>query len=87
MVLVAGAFVVGRETTPEAPPATYRGQGLGLADPAGLLALIDPEGPEVIVHRLVDGILVEQARHSPGAAVTLDIGPTQVTLDPGALLS
>ncbi len=34
--------------------------------------IIDPEGPEVIVHHLLDGVLVEQARHRPGSAVTFD---------------
>ena len=49
--------------------------------------IIDPEGPEIIVHHLVVGILVEQARHGPGTEVTLDIGPTRVTLDPATLLA
>lgn len=48
--------------------------------------IIDPEGPEIIVHRLVDGILVEQARHGPGTEATLDVGPIEVTLDPATLL-
>ncbi len=27
--------------------------------------IIDPDGPEIVVHRLVDGVLVEQGRHGP----------------------
>ena len=48
--------------------------------------IIDPVGPVIIVHNLVNGILVEQSRHGPGADVTLDVGPAEVTLDPAALL-
>lgn len=48
--------------------------------------IIDPDGPEVIVYRLVDDILVEQDRHGPGTAVTLDVGPAEVTFDPAQLL-
>jgi hypothetical protein len=39
------------------------------------------------VHRLVDGVLVEQGRHGPGIEVTLDVGPVEVTLDPAQLLN
>jgi Uma2 family endonuclease len=49
--------------------------------------IIDPDGPEIIVYRLVEGILVEQERHGPGAEVTLDIGPTTVTFDPAELVA
>ena len=48
--------------------------------------IVDPEGPTMIVHRLADGVLVEQSRHGPGTTVTLDIGPTEVTFDPAKLL-
>jgi Uma2 family endonuclease len=48
--------------------------------------IIDPEGPEIIVYKLVDGILIEQGRHGPGTTVTLDIGPAEVTFDPAALM-
>jgi Uma2 family endonuclease len=48
--------------------------------------IIDPDGPEIIVHRLTDGVLVEQDRHGPGKVVTLDIGPTEVTVVPARLL-
>ncbi len=48
--------------------------------------IIDPEGPEVIVHHLIDGVFVEQGRHGPGAVVTLDVGPCEVTFDPARLL-
>jgi Uma2 family endonuclease len=49
--------------------------------------IIDPDGPQVIEHRLVDGVLVEQARHSPGTSVELDTGPATVTFDPADLLA
>jgi Uma2 family endonuclease len=49
--------------------------------------IIDPVGPEIIVHRLVDGVLVEQGRHGPGIEVTLDTGPAELTFDPGDMLS
>lgn len=48
--------------------------------------IIDPDGPEIVVHALVDGVLVERARHGPGTVVTLDIGTTAVSLEPGDLL-
>jgi Uma2 family endonuclease len=48
--------------------------------------VIDPDAPEVIVHRVVDGVFVEQARHGPGGAVMLDVGPCSITLDPAPLL-
>jgi Uma2 family endonuclease len=48
--------------------------------------IIDPDGPEIIVYRLVDGSLAEQGRHGPGTEVTLDIGPTSVTFDPTNLV-
>ncbi len=49
--------------------------------------IVDPDGPVVVVHRLVDGVLVEQARHGPGEPVALDVGPAQVTFDPADLLA
>ena len=49
--------------------------------------IIDPDGPEIIVYRLADGVLVEQGRHGPGTEVILDVGPTQVTFDPADLLA
>ncbi|MBT8208233.1 MAG: Uma2 family endonuclease [Acidimicrobiia bacterium] len=48
--------------------------------------IIDPAGPMIIVYHLLDGVLAEQSRHGPGTRVTLDIGVTEVTLDPAALL-
>jgi Uma2 family endonuclease len=48
--------------------------------------IVDPEGPEVIVYRLVDGILAERGRHGPGASATIEVGPTEVALDPAVLL-
>lgn len=47
--------------------------------------IIDPAGPEIVVHRRVGDVLVEQARHGPGSHVTLDVGPSAVTLDPADL--
>jgi Uma2 family endonuclease len=49
--------------------------------------IIDPEGPVVIVHSLVDGVLVERGRHAAGTNGTLDLGPAEVTLEPGRLLT
>ncbi|MBT8206686.1 MAG: Uma2 family endonuclease, partial [Acidimicrobiia bacterium] len=48
--------------------------------------LVDPDGPEIITHRLVDGVLIEHARHGPGTEATLDVGPTTITFDPATLL-
>jgi len=48
--------------------------------------IIDPEGPEVIVYSNNDGALLEQGRHGPGTAATLDVGPTEITFDPAELL-
>lgn len=48
--------------------------------------IIDPEGPEIIIHRLVGGVFVEQARHGPGTEMTLDLGPASVTFDPQRLI-
>jgi Uma2 family endonuclease len=55
---------------------------------AGVLRywIIDPEGPEVIVYELGDGVFVEQGRHQSGTAVTLDVGPAAVTFDPADLV-
>lgn len=48
--------------------------------------IIDPDGPEVIVYRRHDAVLIEDARHGPGTTVTLDAGPVEITFDPAALL-
>ena len=48
--------------------------------------IVDPDGPEVVVHELVDGVLTERARHRPGAVATLDVGSANVRLDPAELL-
>ncbi len=48
--------------------------------------IVDPDGPEVIVHRLVEGSLVEQARHRGGRVVTLAVGPCDVAFDPADLV-
>jgi len=39
--------------------------------------IIDPDGPEIIVYRLVDGVLAGTGRYRPGMSVTLDVGPTR----------
>ena len=49
--------------------------------------IIDPAGPEITVYRLVDGVFTEQGVHRPGTEVTFDVGPAEVTFDPGDLLS
>jgi Uma2 family endonuclease len=50
--------------------------------------IIDPDGPEIIFHRLKDGVLAERGRHGPGTEVTLDIGGlTEISFDPADLLS
>lgn len=48
--------------------------------------IVDPDGPDIIVHELADRVLVERGRHGSGATVTLDLGPAEVTLDPAQLL-
>jgi len=49
--------------------------------------IVDPAGPEVAVHRLVDGVLVHRASHGPGEIVTLEVAPdTTLTFDPADLL-
>ena len=48
--------------------------------------IIDPEGPEILIHQVVEGVFVERKRHGAGTEVTLNIGPVEVTLDPGRLL-
>ena len=48
--------------------------------------IVDPEGPEVVVHGLAGGVLVEHSRHRPGAVGTFDVGPVTVTFDPAELL-
>jgi len=49
--------------------------------------IIDPDGPKVVVYELRQGVYVETARHSPGTQVTLDVGPTEITIDPTELLA
>ena len=48
--------------------------------------IIDPNGPEITVYQLVDGVFAEQGVHGPGTEVTLDVGPAEVTFDPAQLL-
>jgi len=48
--------------------------------------IIDPDGPEIIIYRLVDGVLAGEGRYGPGTSATFDVGPTQVIFDPADLL-
>jgi Uma2 family endonuclease len=48
--------------------------------------IIDPEGPEGIVHELADGVLVERARHGSGSTATFHLGPTAVRFDAASLV-
>jgi len=49
--------------------------------------IIDPEGPKVIVYGLRQGVYVETARHTAGTEARLDVGPTEITIDPAELLA
>ena len=49
--------------------------------------IIDTEGPEMIVYAFHDEVLVEQSRHTAGTEVTLNVGPSEITFDPAALLA
>ncbi len=49
--------------------------------------IIDPDGPKVMVYELREGVFVETELHLPGTAATLDVGPAEITLDPGELLA
>ena len=49
--------------------------------------IIDPAGPTVIVHHLVEGDYQVVGRHGPGKKVTLDTGVAKVRLDPAALVA
>jgi Uma2 family endonuclease len=46
--------------------------------------IIDPDGPEIVVYELGEGVLVEVGRHTETAR--LDIGPVAVRIDPARLL-
>lgn len=48
--------------------------------------IINPEGPEITVYALIDGVFAEQGVYGPGTEATLDVGPTEVTFDPADLL-
>jgi Uma2 family endonuclease len=48
--------------------------------------IINPDGPEMTVYKLVDGVFAERGVHRPGIEVTLDVGPAEVTFDPARLL-
>lgn len=48
--------------------------------------IIDPDGPQIRVYGLIEGVYVEQGLHGPGAEVTLEVGPAEVTFDPVQLL-
>lgn len=47
--------------------------------------IVDPDGPDIVAYELVEGVMVEQGRHSPGTVVTLDVGATEVSMDPALL--
>lgn len=46
--------------------------------------IIDPDGPEIIVYELGNEVLVEVGRHRQ--RVTVDVGPTQIEVDPTDLV-
>lgn len=48
--------------------------------------IIDPAGPTVIVHKLMDGDYQVTGRHGPGRKVTLEIGPGSARFDPADLV-
>jgi Uma2 family endonuclease len=48
--------------------------------------IIDPEGPEIIVHQGADGRFTETGRYGPGTSITLDAGPVEIAFDPAQLL-
>ena len=48
--------------------------------------IIDPDGPEIIVHQRREGSLAETGRYGPGSTITLEAGPVEITLDPAQLL-
>lgn len=48
--------------------------------------IVDPAGPNIIVHQLVEGDYRVVGRHGPGKKVTLDVGPAKVRFDPADLL-
>ncbi len=47
--------------------------------------IIDPQGPVVITHDLIDGVLVQSGWHEAGTKATLNAGPIEVTFDPAEL--
>ena len=49
--------------------------------------IINPEGLEITVYKLVDSVFVEQGVFGPGTKITLDVGPAEVTFDPAQLLN
>jgi Uma2 family endonuclease len=49
--------------------------------------IINPEGPEITIYKLIDGVFAERGVHGPGTDVTLDVGPAEVTFDPAQLLT
>jgi Uma2 family endonuclease len=48
--------------------------------------IVDPDGPDITVYQLVDGVFAERGVHGPGTEVTLEVGPAEVTFDPAQLL-
>ncbi len=58
-----------------------------IVDPGEPGDVTAPGVPELIEHRAVDGVLVEQGRYQPGATVTLEAAPdTFVSFDPAIFL-
>ncbi len=49
--------------------------------------IIDPEGPEIIVYRLIEGHYAETGRHDAGTTASLDIGVAHLSVDPADLIS
>lgn len=48
--------------------------------------IVDPSQLTIEVHHLVEGDFGKVGNYGPGKKVTLDIGPAQITLDPGDLV-
>jgi len=68
----------------------YAGAGLGrywIVDPGEPGEETEGGVPEMIEHRLVDGVLAEQGRYRPGSTITLEVAPeVSVAFDPAILL-
>jgi Uma2 family endonuclease len=49
--------------------------------------VIDPDGPTITVYRLEGNDYVVAGHHLPGVAITLDVGPMTLAIDPSELLA